>query len=802
MASAPPPLDLSALIEHLTQTQAPSGSPGASAGTGVAAAAGTTGLDTTGVISPGPTLLLGATSSFFTPTNVGGPDVGVLGESLGGGGIPPSSGVLYSIFLLSPEIMGSLCLGVVAGSKFCLAGKNTCTIQSHRKKADVKQGMLYIAGPRGSAFSRIFLNPQLLPQLQLEQMLGERYPLEVWRRLFSTIQEHSGGVGNLSSDEFNSVKSRALNATPISLTPRKQQSRYMEPAEEDAGLWGEETNIINKMSPLGTASMEDVDSTSLLTAQVDRLLQANKESIAKFEKLRHAVGTDVDKLEVAIQDLNLKIGNDPGVGDTPMLSVWDGIAFVNSSIQDNVQKAMDLHDELSRIRSRVHDLEAKETQRLSELASTTTRFSQIDDVIRLLVSANNRLTAQVQATLQSHVTPSGSVSVTLDPRFSAMEQAMQAMETRLMRTETMAQAIASAHPSGGVPPNVGDLRLLQEKLRTLEARVSSTPITVAGRTFLSLPDVEAWVVRNAPAGIFYYYHDAISLLELLNSADMMRADVLQELYQAHKVGLKAEAEARMIASFRITVPAIFSGLQNKDAAPGVSSAKPFAACKTYSQWNSNDGYNGLKHFIERGLVDIRNSLKYDIHTTLDAFPEARSFANDLHGLAHTWISELCGWLDSFYLELKQISGCTTEEAWDLVTKCGKRVFEELRRARNMAANANTEPDAIKKTAKYLYAVLQAHVVMAEFVERGFRDHKSIFPVINFHLFQSTAARATVDNFIKEVRNEVKKIDVRCNQIDSLQAKLQKLSGGNPSTTTPSLKKGIKGGGKVVEGSPE
>jgi hypothetical protein len=74
------------------------------------------------------------------------------------------------------------------------------------------------------------------------------------------------------------------------------------------------------------------------------------------------------------------------------------------------------------------------------------------------------------------------------------------------------------------------------------------------------------------------------------------------------------------------------------------------------------------------MIDIRGFLKYDINSTLYEFPQACSFANDLHGLAHTWVSEFCGWLESFYLELKQVSGCSNEEAWDLVTKCGKRVF--------------------------------------------------------------------------------------------------------------------------------
>jgi hypothetical protein len=367
-----------------------------------------------------------------------------------------------------------------------------------------------------------------------------------------------------------------------------------------------------------------------------------------------------------------------------------------------------------------------------------------------------------------------------------------------MRSEMMLQPGANSPQGAGGACSFSEIRELQLKVAIIEARVSSTPITVCGRTFLSLPDVETWVVKNAPSGVFYFYHDAVSLLELMNSTDMIRSEVLTELYQAHKVGLKAEAEARMIASFRITVPQIFCGLQKESGL--ATSNKPFPACKTYEQWDPNDGYSGLKHMIERGMVDIRGSLMHDINTMLSAHPEARSFATDLHGLSHTFVSNYCTFLSNFYAEMRQASGCGSEEAWTLTTKAGKVVFEEFRRVRNIAANANTEPDQVKKTAKYLYATIRSHGVMAEFIERGFRDHKAIFPIINFYLFQTTAAKTTVDKFMVDIRNEMKRLDTRCNQIDSLQSKIQKL-GNHPGNQT-SPKKGIKGGNPLGGGNSE
>jgi hypothetical protein len=39
------------------------------------------------------------------------------------------------------------------------------------------------------------------------------------------------------------------------------------------------------------------------------------------------VGEDIDRLELAVYDVTLKTGKDPDIGDTPMLSTWEGVSF-------------------------------------------------------------------------------------------------------------------------------------------------------------------------------------------------------------------------------------------------------------------------------------------------------------------------------------------------------------------------------------------------------------------------------------------------------------------------------------------
>ncbi len=59
----------------------------------------------------------------------------------------------------------------------------------------------FIAGSQGSAFSQIFLNLELVPKMQMEKLLTERYTLESWQCLFGAIRA-TLGLDTLESDEY------------------------------------------------------------------------------------------------------------------------------------------------------------------------------------------------------------------------------------------------------------------------------------------------------------------------------------------------------------------------------------------------------------------------------------------------------------------------------------------------------------------------------------------------------------------------------------------------------------------------
>jgi hypothetical protein len=99
----------------------------------------------------------------------------------------------------------------------------------------------------------------------------------------------------------------------------------------------------------------------------------------------------------------------------------------------------------------------------------------------------------------------------------------------------------------------------------------------------------------------------------------------------------------------------------------------------------------------------------------------------------------------------------------------------------------------------MYTVVLSHQEMQGFLNKGFRNHESIFPIINFHLFQTSASNATLTKFMSDIKNGLKKVDTPCNQIDALEAKLSKLNQVPGDKDNPGKQRGKPFGGGPPEG---
>jgi len=112
-------------------------------------------------------------------------EVGVSGEFLLSSGVSGGDAAVLSVFEMTADLHGLLCLGVVGnGLKFCTLGADQCLFMTHSKKASMDVGSLYISSGRNSAFARHSIQVDLLSPEQLSFVLSEKHTREELVYLF------------------------------------------------------------------------------------------------------------------------------------------------------------------------------------------------------------------------------------------------------------------------------------------------------------------------------------------------------------------------------------------------------------------------------------------------------------------------------------------------------------------------------------------------------------------------------------------------------------------------------------------
>jgi hypothetical protein len=691
----------------------------------------------------------------------------------GGGGVPgeflPSSGVsgggaaVLSVFEMTADLHGVLCLGVVGnGLKFCTLGANQCSFTTHSKKAATDVGSLYIASGRNSAFARHSIRADLLSHEQLSAVLAEKHTREEWVYLFhvwnnqaSTSTANVEAVGGLGvRGVVSAIKppKRVRLEEPLGVSVNLNLSDYSlldNEGEDKEALGVAAQDLTPDLVFLSSTSSEEKTQEERLEDMMrawDPLIQTIKNLASSFRSIQKKHAQSVEVVDERASALESMLGHctDHQLKED-CITVWDAISFLHSNIEGLGKELKDLHTSKTTQENVVND----KFKSLEDSVQAT--FTKVSQSFQELVTFSKVLSDE-QALLNLQVKE----GIETDGGLAELKKDIQALSSKLSALETHYSS-----PFHQPSPMTEEITALKIQVKMLESRIPIyNLLRLGGMTFQSQSEVAVFVENKVPPNSFAMFQDIVTLMERLSGTYVERKEVINEWYQATKVGLD-EREARHVASFKITYPTVFGYIKEVSS----SSKHHLPAVKTFKDWNSFDCETGVKAFILNGMEDLKLQLYQDIINFFldEKFYDAKMLAHDMHNKSQIFVAEMCNWMDVFYQELLTTSEATEDEAWELVSGCIKKIFEDLRRVRASAANATSETNPSTKCSIYLWALIQSHRVMKDYIDARFRNHPSIAPVIILHVFKTRVTRVAHSNHVKRLEGRLAKLESSINK---------------------------------------
>jgi hypothetical protein len=279
-------------------------------------------------------------------------------------------------------------------------------------------------------------------------------------------------------------------------------------------------------------------------------------------------------------------------------------------------------------------------------------------------------------------------------------------------------------------PDVVKTLILQ--VEVIQSRMKSQSVHMGGILFESYEDTYRWVCTHLNENAWSYILDMPGLYSLVLRDGKTFLSQLEEEVNAFKAGYGNTNNARMDLSFNSMIPDIFE--------PGKKSkveGHPFPFIDTVSKWESSGIQKGLRDFIEDKITSLTRACCRHIETNLMHFPEPYRLFSAMLTQSVDQTNSLHRMLDKQHTRYRKMYGAQKSEGnWTLICLFAEAAFSRTWKDRLVGAeNFSEMADLNTRRALFLWAALQCHRVMFDYVEMNFVNQPEISAVFVEHLIK-------------------------------------------------------------------
>jgi hypothetical protein len=284
-------------------------------------------------------------------------------------------------------------------------------------------------------------------------------------------------------------------------------------------------------------------------------------------------------------------------------------------------------------------------------------------------------------------------------------------------------------------------RIHKSRIADLESRTEERAVQIAGEWFTSKAQVKAFIMNEMGSdnsGVGLLCLDSISSFQLMQIDFGSRAERFDQEHKGNRIDMEDPVYQVVFYSYCVEVPECMGGLVTQSAHNPTKLMK----IPTYEEFNGNgDAHDGLK-----------NRWSTEFSKMDDSYAGAVERAN-LTGKLELLVSKLKLMSLTFNEKLMQFmcdqcniygasTGLTLPARWALVQRLVRIVFQEIAKVRRKPAYIPARA-AKNESAEYMWACLQAHRVMSEFLEKKFVNHPAIAPILTSHMLSIVSFKEDV-----------------------------------------------------------